>query len=210
MLYEIEAKNEYVNDPKNGKFAISPIMTITKLTIPTAGANFTTILVAHSIDPLCYVLGEFKSLNATSSIVHPTVKIDGSETARNTADSVTVSGVLESGATATFTSGITTPATPENLYWIISGEKGSLKLEGTSALFAFKAPTLYQYLPGEGAKWEEIEVAKSKHFGGIAEIYETFAEGKRDGILDFEEAVKRHRLIDAIFRSSESGQRVSY
>ena len=181
-----------------------------QLTISTEGANWTTIPVAHTIDPLCFLLGEFISLNATSVIVHPRVKIDGNETARNFADSVSVSGVLESGATATFTCNMTTPATPDSLYWIISGEKGALKFEGKHAFFVFSPPALYQYVPGEGAKWEEVEVQKSKHFGGIAEVYETYAEGKGDGLVDFEEAVKRHRLIDAIFRSSESGQRVNY
>lgn len=180
------------------------------------GANWTTIPVGHVLDPLCSLLGEFKHLNATSAITHPQVKVNGgddkdSETIpRNNADSVSVTGVLESGATASTTINTTTPATPNSFYWIISGEKGALKFEGTNVFIAFSAPTLSQYKPGEGAKWEEVEVPKSEHFGGVGEVYHAFAEGNETALVDFEEAVKRMKMIDAILRSSKSGERVSY
>ena len=56
----------------------------------------------------------------------------------------------------------------------------------------------------------ELEVPKSAHFGGIGEVYESFVSGKTDALVDFEKAVTRHKMVDAIMRSSESGERVTY
>ena len=197
--------------PKTVNAHLKPTSIPTRLIPSTAGADWTTIPCGHILDPLCYLLGEFKSLNATSAIVHPKVEIDGKATDRATSDSVSVTGILESGATASFSSTVSPPTTPGNMHWIISGEGGALKFAGESSFLAFQPPTLYQTKVMEGgAKWEEVEVPKSKYFGGIAEVYEAFAEGKSEGLVDFEEAVKRHRMIDAIVRSSNSGERVSY
>lgn len=155
-------------------------------------------------------------MNATSAIIHPDVKVVGVEgkeseiVPRKNADSVSITGVLESAATTSATVNVTTPATPDGLYWIISGEKASLKLEGPSGFVALRAPTLFQYTPGEDAKWEEVEVPKSAHFGGVGNVYQAFAEGNTTGLVDFEEALKRHKMLDAIVRSSETGERTSY
>ena len=79
-----------------------------------------------------------------------------------------------------------------------------------NAFISFVAPTLSLYQPGENAKWEEVEVPKSGHFGGIGEVYAAFAEGRTEALVDFEKAVTRHKMVEAIQRSSESGERVSY
>ena len=142
---------------------------------------------------------------------------------RNFADSISVQGVLESGATLSFVFTSTTDATPGHLQWIISGEKGSLKFEGSNGFIAMAQPTLYQHFAGGnrgsewyqpkgyeagGEGWEEVKVGDTV-FGGIGEVYGAYAEGKK-GYVDFEEAVTRHRLVEAIYRSAEKGTRESY
>lgn len=174
-----------------------------------------SIPAAHLLDTLCYLLGEFKSLNATTAITFPEVTFTGADgkneiTKRNIIDSIAVQGVLENGAIANYVFTTTTEATPSKLEWIISGEKGSLKFESPSIFISKSPPTLYHCKPGEGAKYEEVEVAKPKVFGGINEVYAAFAEGKTEGIVDFEGAVKRHRMVEAIYRSAEKGTRESY
>ena len=184
------------------------------LTSVIIGANFITIPTAHALDPLCFLLGEFKSLNATTATTFPTVQFtrsDGTKTEpekRKFVDSVAVQGVLESGTTVTFSSTTTTDATPGQFEWIIAGEKASLKFEAPVMFIVLYPPALYQYTPGEGAKWEELEVVGCGG-GGIGEVYAAYAEGK-EGVVDFEEALKRHRMVAAIEKSAANGTRESY
>lgn len=213
MVVNLPEKNSYLIDPKSG-------------------ANMVTIPTIHSLDPLCYLLGEFKSLNATTANTFPElrfVQADGSKgepVKSGLADFVSIQGVLESGATVNFVSSSTTEATPGRLEWIISGEKGSLKFESQSQFIAIAPHTLYQFTPAkpegqgeegklkslfaakEGGQWEEIEFEKGA-FGGIGEVYAAFAEGDKD-LVDFDEAVKRHKMVEAIFRSAKNGTRESY
>lgn len=120
----------------------------------------------------------------------------------------------------------TTEATPARFEWIISGEKGSLRFASQSQFIAIAPHTLHQStLPepagkGEegkektafdrktGGQWEEVEVEKGS-LGGIGAVYAAFAEGDRD-LVDFDEAAKRHRMAEAIFRSAKNGTRESY
>src|SRR2546430_4174977 len=60
------------------------------------GANLLTIAVGHSLDTLCYVLGELAELSAISSLRRPLIKIEetGEKDAKTTADQVAVIGTL--------------------------------------------------------------------------------------------------------------------
>lgn len=63
---------------------------------------------------------------------------------------------------------------------------------------------------GSGS-WEKVDVGEeSGFFGGVAELYKGYVTEGREGIMDFEGAVKRHRMIDAIKRSAKEGKRESY
>lgn len=213
ILMKFPEKTRYMNDPKQG-------------------ADTVSIITIHAMDPLCYLLGEFQSFNATTATAFPELRFiqaDGSKgepVKSNLADFISISGVLESGVAVNYVSKFTTEATPERMEWIISGEKGSLKLEGAGALMAMAPPTLYQYaqpeqegqekegksrfMPEKGGQWEEIEMENGNGaFGGIGEVYRAFAEGNKD-LVDFEVAVKRHKMVEAIFRSAKNGTKESY
>lgn len=211
LFINMPVKNSYINDPKSG-------------------ANLVTIPTIHSLDPLCYLLGEFKSLNATTTTSFPELRFtqaDGSKTEpikSNIADTISIQGVLENGVPVTFVSSSTTEATPGRFEWIISGQEGSLKFEGASQFISMAPHTLYRfsqskpdgqgdedkgsYASKEGGRWEEVEVEKGL-FGGIGEVYAAFADGNKD-LVDFDGAVKRHKMVEAIFRSAENGTRESY
>lgn len=212
MLMNFPAKSSYFIDPKSG-------------------ADMVTIPTIHALDPLCYLLGEFKSLNATTATTFPElrfVQADGSRgepVKNNIADFISIQGVLESGATVNFVFSSTTEATPGRFEWIISGEKGSLKIDGPSQFIAMAPHKLYQLAPAlendkeeeednsfatlaKGGQWKEVEFEKGP-FGGIGEVYAAFADGNKD-LVDFDEAVKRHRMVEAIYRSAAKGTRESY
>ena len=205
LLSNMMEKHSYLNDPKQG-------------------ANLVTIATIHGLDPILYLLGEFKSFNATTATVFPElyfIQADGSkgEPVKSKIDDfVSISGVLESGTAVNFVLESVTDATPDHMEWVISGEKGSLKFESPAPFLVIAPPTLYRSTPtkqeGEGkgekskAQWEEVEYEKGP-IGGIGEVYTALAEGNKD-IVDFDVAVKRHKLVDAIFRSAESGTRESF
>ena len=211
VLENMPVKNNYINDPKSG-------------------ANIVTIPTIHSLDPICHLLGEFTSLSATTATAFPEIRFvqaDGSKgepVKSNIADFVSVTGVLESGATASFVMALTTEATPTRFEWIITGEEGSLKFEAQAPFMANGPHKLYQCTPHkqdskgdeiaapyevkDGVTWEEVEF-EPVAFGGIGGVYAAFADGSKD-LVDFDEAVKRHKMVEAIVRSAKNGTRESY
>lgn len=191
-----------------------------------AGVSVVSIPVAHAIDPLVYLLGEFEWLSALLTTNIPTIqfyKPDGSLTApepRNFADGISIHGKLVGGATAVFVYN-TTEGSPDGLTWDIIGEKGTIKmdLERSALQMAEGKLSLYQppsaagdegiYGVQKAGSWTDVPIEPHIAFGGIGEVYSAFAAGKR-GFADFDEAVKRHKMVDAIFRSGEKGTRESY
>jgi predicted dehydrogenase len=62
-----------------------------------------------------------------------------------------------------------------------------------------------------GAEWQDVDVAQAKGFDyNVGKYWDKFA-GVGDGtVVDFEEALVRHRMIDAIYQSDKNGTRESY
>ncbi|KAL9603569.1 MAG: hypothetical protein Q9219_001072 [cf. Caloplaca sp. 3 TL-2023] len=220
QLFHMPEKGRYVNDPNSG-------------------ASILTIPVSHTIDVVLHALSsELASLTATLSTTYPTVRFkspDGSladPEPKTFADNISIAGTLTpSGGALNLHYLITSPGTPPLFQLIICGEKGALKLEGSSFAVQMMPPRLwraelpkteaegnkgfYDFAAAGKAEWEEVEVPTSSmpgHFGGVAELYEAIAlgKGKADGVVDFDEAVKRHRMVEAVKRSAEKGTRETY
>lgn len=84
----------------------------------------------HTLDAMCFFLGEFSWLTAQAKVNFLAVNTpfhDGLVT-RDTFDSFAVQGELESGAMVTFYTFSTTLATGSSFTWTITGEKGPLDL----------------------------------------------------------------------------------
>ena len=216
LFLSLPIKSAYANDGASGELHMKLVplnyIVLTKITI---GASLISIPAIHALDPLCFILGEFESLNATSNITFPNIQFireDGTKTEpekRNFADTVGIQGILRGGTFVSFSLNITTDGTPAHFEWVIAGEKGSLKFVGPAIFIGMGTPTLYQYTPGEGKDWEKVEFA-STSYGGIGELYARFVEGGKNTYVDFDEAVKRHRMVEAIERSAAKGTRESY
>lgn len=195
------AANTYLNDRANG-------------------ANGLTIPFGHTIDALCWVLGEFREVSATLAIRRPTYLVAETEEerARDVADQVAVNGVLTNGiVVSAHYRGGRTRAT--NLLWEINGTEGDLQITAPlghaqlseltlrggrgkdKALAQMEIPAEYRTVPPE---LDGPAVT-------VAEAYARFAAGPAgtDPLPDFAEAVERHRLLDAIERSAVTGQRVT-
>jgi len=183
------------------------------------GGNMLVIPFGHIYDSASYVLGELQSISATLSTQHPDVAVksaaDGSvvkTTKRTTADQVTMSGILESGAQS---SAIVFGAGPlkgePGLVWRIEGEKGVVEVRGETAFAVSMSGDvkirLHDFASGEVKDIEFVEDRPGPP-GNIGRLYDAFAEGQY--YPDWKWAVKRHAWVDALLRSQERGERVGY
>ncbi|HEY7465146.1 MAG TPA: Gfo/Idh/MocA family oxidoreductase [Dehalococcoidia bacterium] len=183
------------------------------------GANTLTISGGHSIDAMCYVLGEFAEVQARAvtrikewkdTDLNQMVPVDSP-------DAVTVAGVLATGAEVAFQVAAV-PHNPSGTRLEIYGREGSLVITsgsaniGPNALYGARGkdspaemqpPDAYRLAPEGTPAGPPRNVAQA-----YARYADTVATGQAS-VPDFNDAVVRHRLIDAIERSSAEGRAIS-
>src|SRR5947208_357980 len=193
-----EPFNAYLNDKKNG-------------------ATMLSIALGHAADAMCYCLGEVRELSATMTVRRKTFTIAGTgeRKPRTADDQVCVSGLLEGGAAFSmhYRSGVSRGT---NLLWEINGTEGDLQLTAAggqaqifemtvhggkgaqSSLEVLPVPEKYLWSPPQGASTN------------VAQAYALFARDYREGTHlcpTFDDAVTRHRMLDAIETAAATGQR---
>jgi predicted dehydrogenase len=196
----VESFNTYLNDKKNGA---------TMLSIP----------LGHTVDALCYCLGEVRELSATMTTRRKTFTIaeTGESKPMNTADQVAVTGLLEGGAALSihYRGG---HSRGTNLLWEINGTEGDLQLTAAgghaqifeltllggkgaqASLEVLPVPAQYRWAPSQGPSTN------------VAQAYAHFARDYREGTHlcpTFDDAVTRHRLLNAIETAATTGRRQS-
>ena len=201
---QIDKDHAFIFDRKNG---VTPL----------------AISHSHRIDAMCYALGEFKSLTATFENRQKTATIieTGETIAKTAEDQIAYSGVLQSGAVASvhyrgaMSRGL-------NLLWEINGSEGDLQIIDPAG--HGQMPDV-QFLCGKGQDKALKPLAiPGAYFGvprdavpgriyNVAQHWLRIAQDMREETANnpsFEEAVVRHRMLDAIERSGASGRRESY
>jgi predicted dehydrogenase len=181
------------------------------------GAHTLSITTGHSVDALCYCLGEFVELSArvATKIQQIRVRDTGQEIEITSPDNVLVSGVLESGALAS----VHVASVPFN------GSGWRLEIYGREG-------TIYATSPGQahtgpnrlvGAKAGEqmaelpvpdrfVLVPEGTPRGApfnVAQEYVRLSDAWRQGTAatpGFAAALQRHRLLDTMQRSSDEGR----
>jgi predicted dehydrogenase len=183
------------------------------------GANTFTISGGHSIDALCFVLGEFAEVSArmTTKITEWHNTETGETMKVDSPDWISVSGRLEGGAEVSFVVA-TVPANPSGHRFEIYGREGTLVISGGSAntgpsrlhgargsdhLEPMDAPDRFTLVPAGTPPGAPRNVAQA--YVRLASALEV--GGPFDP--DFGLAVKRHKLLDAIARSSSEGRSVA-
>jgi len=185
------------------------------------GANLLTITGGHTIDALCYCLGEFRELAAfvVSQRDRILVEETGELMAKTVPDQLVVNGIVGDGTVVSFQiRGGMNRGTA--FLFEIHGDQGDLQLTATS-----RASMQRQELNLRGVRGDEKELAELPIPGkyrwvpegvapdsryNVAQLYARLAEGIRDHkpvSPGFDAAVTRHRLIDAIVRASETGMK---
>jgi predicted dehydrogenase len=182
------------------------------------GANLMTITGGHTIDTLCYCLGEFRELAAF--VVSQRDRIPLEETGEIIApDQLVVNGIVADGAVVSFqVRGGMNRGTA--FLFEIHGDRGDLQLTATSRASMQRqelnlkgarsdgAPLADLSIPGR-YRWIPEGMTPDSRYN-VAQLYARLAESIRDGkpaSPGFDAAVTRHRLIDAIERASETGMK---
>ncbi|KAL9555990.1 hypothetical protein MBANPS3_002104 [Mucor bainieri] len=193
------------------------------------GVNLLTVPLGHDLDALAFVLGEFEFLHGivTHSDEHGKKTLTGKTILKDTPDQVLVQGLLQSGATASvhIQSVQSSELTKEKGFrWEIRGSKGDIVLSSTS-LMGEKEQVSIQISrlddDGNAQPVEDLSVEYDPIAGNLKSFYQDYAEAiksqyvqpqlnKFTGFTTFDDAVIRHRQIEAILRSSKSGKRETY
>ncbi|RMZ70808.1 dehydrogenases and related s [Pyrenophora seminiperda CCB06] len=188
-----------------------------------AGANILTIPFGHAVDALCYVLNsELKDISATLTNHYPELMLvdDANkpiEPKKKTAhDFVSIIATLANGGgnvDVTYAPGLS--RTGRDFYWEIIGSEGSLILEGPKmgGHVQIFQPTV-KLAMGQAGIPEEVEVEKaadaSFNVGKAWDAWSGVGLDKGYSVTAWDQAVVRHEMLDAIYRSAEKGTRENY
>jgi predicted dehydrogenase len=182
------------------------------------GANVLTITGGHAIDALCAVLGEFAEVSARVSTRVPEWRtLEGNPVPVDSPDSINVIGRMVSGAEVTVNVAAV-PSNPGGNRIEIYGREGALVLRadgsfntGPSEVHAGRGKEPMASMPVPARYKVAPESIPSGQPYNVAQAYARAADALRGGRsfdVDFELAVQRHKLIDAIERSSATGRSV--
>ncbi len=186
----------------------------------TNGANTLTIPGGHGIDALCAILGEFSEVSArvTTRITEWTDTDAKQQVTVDAPDSVSVAGVLEGGAEVSIQVAAV-PVSPGGSRLEIYGREGTLVLvsggalsTGPNRLYAAKGREAQQEMPVPDRYHLVPEGTPAGSPRNVAQAYAGIADawaGKPSAAPDFDLAVTRHRLLDAVERSSRDGKAVT-
>lgn len=184
--------------------------------IRSNGANPMTIPGGHAVDALCYIVGEFAEVSArvTTRIDMWKHAVTGEDFPVDAPDTVTAAGVLKSGAEAAYQVA-SVPHNASGTRMEIYGRKGTLILTsksvnigpsqlhmavGNAAMAEVTPPDSYRLIPADMAAGPGRNVGQA---------YARFAQDLQAGTTtapDFNDAIVRHALIDAMERSHVEGK----
>ena len=182
------------------------------------GANTLTIAGGHAIDALCAVLGEFTELSARVSTRIPEWRsLEGTPVAVDAPDSINVVGRVVSGAEVSVNVAAV-PSNPGGNRLEVYGREGALVVRtdgslniGPSQVLAGQGKEPMAPLPIPPRYRVAPEGTPSGQPYNVAQAYVRAADtlrGRGTFDVDFNLAVQRHTLIDAIERSSATGRSV--
>ena len=185
----------------------------------TKGANTLTIGAGHSMDVICFCVAEFREISAQLSTQVPVWETSqpGNTVAVTSPDNVLVSGVLTNGAVAS----VHVATVPwHGTGWRMEVYSREGTLIASSAQMVQYGEIHVQGGHGDGGLQDipvpdqQVPVPDQVPAGqpyNVAQMYRRLGQAIRlgEGVEpDFRAAVKRHKMLDAIERSSEKGTRV--
>ncbi|KAL7805681.1 hypothetical protein V8C44DRAFT_352019 [Trichoderma aethiopicum] len=186
-----------------------------------SGGNEFTIAFGHLLDSFLYVLGDFETVKASLSKQYPIMKlfdmsngqITNPAVPRTAPDHIFVQGVLQSGAVASINYHRPGALLGKNFRWLISGTEGEIEftvdgyLQIGNSEREIRIKTVHEPSEVRVVEWkgEMPKHVESVPFPGqnTALVWEAFASGE-EGVADFEDGLRVHRLLDRIAREAGS------
>ena len=187
----------------------------------TLGANTLTITFGHAIDAVCMVVGELAEVSAIISTQVPQwLESDTKKYVDVTSpDNIMVQGRLESGAILSAHVGVH-PYHGSGYRFEIYGKEGTLAMigggeagqEAKRRIMGGRKDDkgLQELRVPDRLKWVPDAVRNTEFSYDVGQMWARFAEAIRKGERvepDFDFAVRRHRMLDALRRASDTGQR---
>jgi predicted dehydrogenase len=182
------------------------------------GATVLTIPVGHTLDAVCYVLGEVTEVSALlANRRKTTIQVETGAALPMTAhDQVAFNGTLETGVvlSAHYRGGVSKGT---GLLWEINGTKGDIRVTAAGGhAQIFPLEVFGATSTDEGLR--KLDVPESYFHSSlregpalnVAEVYVSLARDLRDNKFEtpgFDHAVLRHRMVAAIARSAATGTR---
>jgi predicted dehydrogenase len=185
------------------------------------GANTLTITFGHAIDAVLMVVGELTEVSAIMATQVPQwFETDTKKYVDVTSpDNIMIQGRLESGAILNAYVGVH-PYHGSGHRFEIYGKEGTLMMIGGGEagqeanrriMGGKKDDKALQELPvPDRLRWVPQAVRDVGRAYDVGQMWVNFAKAIRSGSNiepDFDHAVRRHRMLDAVVRASETGQR---
>ncbi|KAI1029472.1 hypothetical protein LB504_010817 [Fusarium proliferatum] len=188
------------------------------------GGNIFTIGLGHIFDQFQSIIGDITNFKSTLHNQRPNIRVRDPKTneithttTSNVPDLILATGRLSESPIAQkdaavlvrFRRGQPFPGSP-HLSIAIAGEKGEIRVQvftGTTlhGASAYEKPVVVEVHDFERDvveqvewKWEEWQQNIPLLARGVAAVYEAFAEGDWDGLVSFEEALKRHEQLEGL------------
>jgi len=184
-------------------------------------ASLLTITGGHTIDALCYCLGEIHELTGFVVSQRDPIPLEatGEMIPKTSPDQLVVNGIVGNGAVVSFQVRGGMRRGTEFLFEI-HGEEGDLQLTATSRASMQRQELKLKGARGESSSLEDLPIPGKYRWVpegvspespyNVAQLYVRLGESIRTGTPvspGFDAAVIRHRLLDAIVQASETGMK---
>jgi len=180
------------------------------------GGNLVTIPFGHFMDSFTLVLGEPKSFDSVLAVQRPAVNIinkDGSTAKKDVKvtshDQILVHGKLNSGAVVSINvRGGNQFKGESGVDWRIYGEKGEIWVKALNMHMQIFGGTSIRLHDFEKDEAKEIDFLREEFndmypiHRNVARLYKAVAAEDPAAFCTFEQAVERHRFIDALYKQN--------
>lgn len=186
------------------------------------GATLLSVQFGHYADCMCYVLGEFTSVNSTMAIVRNEVRVIETNEIKstNTPDQIVVSGLLNDEIVAAVH---VRGGQPDaiNFLWEIHGTAGDLLITIPAGYLHMMDFSIRMTTRGNAdsqvitaaPSFRKVQTENSNVPAySIAHLYRAIAGNIQSGqqtVASFDDALKRHRLVAAVELAALTGVRQS-